>query len=269
MVFQAIRSLLFYVLFISQTAIIALAIGALAMVSRGRKGISWALAQYWCRSNIFMLRWITGVRTRVTGMENIPPGGCIIASKHQSDWDVFAIFPHTGMPAYVVKKELMNIPLFGAAARSLNCIEVDRRKGAEAIPEMMRQARDAIARGCRIVIYPEGTRKAPLAPPDYRSGVVRMYTQLNVPVVPVALNSGLFWGRNSLVIWPGNAEARFMPAIEPGLPADVFLERLKLAIEGQSNALILEAEERGLARPIDPALRAKLDALKTAAAKPS
>lgn len=262
-VIQAIRTAIFYLVFIGQTVVIAFVLGIVALIS-GRTRLSWSMAVFWCASNLQYLRWIAGVKTRVSGEENIPPGGCIIAAKHQSDWDVFAIFPHSGRPAYIVKKELMDIPFFGWAARSLDCIEVDRKKGAEAIPAMMAQAHAAIDRGCRIVIFPEGTRKAPLAPADYRQGIVRLYSELNVPVVPVALNSGLFWGRNSLVIWPGTAEAKFLPAIEAGLAPDVFMDRLKKAIESESNSLILKAEETGLARPIGPDLRSKLDALKQA-----
>lgn len=257
---QALRTALFYIVYIGQTAIIAIIVGCIGLVA-GRTRFTWALAKYWCASNVTLLRVITGLDTRVTGKENIPQGGCIIASKHQSDWDVFAIFPHTQRPAYIVKKELMRIPFFGWAARSLDCIEVDRQKGAEAIPLMMAQARAAIDKGCRIVIFPEGTRKAPLAPPDYRQGVVRMYSQLNVPVVPVALNSGLFWGRNSAVIWPGRASARILPPIEPGLAPDVFLERLRDAIEPASDDLVLEAMNEGLDRPLDPALSQRIAAL--------
>ncbi|KKB78326.1 hypothetical protein VW35_11875 [Devosia soli] len=256
-VIQAIRTALFYVVFIGQTAVIAIVIGIIGLIA-GRTRFTWALARYWCWSNLQFLRFIAGLKTDVSGAENIPPGGCIIASKHQSDWDVFAIFPHTIRPAYIVKKELMNIPFFGWAARSLDCIEIDRRKGAGAIPQMMRQAREALDRGCRIVIFPEGTRKAPLAPADYRQGIVRMYTELNVPVVPVALNSGLFWGRNSLVIWPGLAQAEFLPAIEPGLAPDVFVERMRTAIEVRSTQLSLDAVDSGLARPIDARLAERI-----------
>lgn len=260
---QAVRTALFYFIFIGQTAIVAIIIGTIALIS-GRTPASWAIAKFWCRSNLAYLRVIAGVKTKVSGQENIPAGGCIIAAKHQSDWDVFSLFPHTGRPAYIVKKELMRIPFFGWAARSLDCIEVDRRKGAEAIPLMMAQAHAAVARGCRIVIFPEGTRKAPLAPPDYRQGIVRLYLELKVPVVPVALNSGLFWGRNSLIIWPGTAEAKFLPAIEAGLSADEFQARLKKAIESESDALILKAADAGLSRPLSPELQSRLDALRQA-----
>jgi 1-acyl-sn-glycerol-3-phosphate acyltransferase len=186
---QAVRTALFYLLFIGQTAVVAIIIGTLALI-RGRTKLGWALAVYWCRSSLVILRALTGVRTEVTGAEHIPPGGCIIASKHQSDWDVFAIFPYTGRPAYVIKKELMNIPFFGWAARAMDCIEVDRKRGAEAIPLMMAQAHAA------------------------------------------------------------------------RLPPDVFMQRLKKAIETDSDALILEAAEQGLARPMDGEFRAKLEDLK-------
>ncbi len=256
---QALRTALFYLVFIGQTAIIAIIIGIIGLIA-GRTRFTWALARYWCWSNVQLLRFITGLKTEITGAENIPPGGCIIASKHQSDWDVFAIFPHTGRPAYIVKQELMNIPFFGWAARSLDCIAVDRKKGAEAIPAMMRAAHAAIDKGCRIVIFPEGTRKAPLSPPEYRQGIVRLYAELNVPVVPVALNSGLFWGRNSLIIWPGRGQAEILPAIEAGLPPDVFAERLRDAIEPRSDALALAAIDKGIARPVDPALAERIAA---------
>jgi 1-acyl-sn-glycerol-3-phosphate acyltransferase len=263
-VVQAIRTVLFYLLFIGLTAIVAITIGVIAMFA-GRTEFSWRLAKFWCRSNLSILRGMTGVKTKVTGEENIPAGGCIIAAKHQSDWDVFSIFPFTGRPAYVVKKELMDLPFFGKAARSLDCISVDRRRGAEAIPQMMRQAHAAIERGCRIVIFPEGTRRASLAPAQYRQGIVRLYLELNVPVVPVAVNSGIFWGRNSLVIWPGTAEAKFLPAIEPGLTADEFMARLKQAIEPESEAITLAALARGEGRPIDSETQAKIDAVKSRA----
>jgi len=259
---QSIRTALFYLVFIGQTAILAIVVGTIGLIA-GRTRLTWALARYWCWSNLGFLRLIPGLGTEVEGTENIPPGGCIIAAKHQSDWDVFAIFPHTGRPAYIVKRELMRIPFFGWAARSLDCIEIDRQKGAEAIPEMMRQARSALDRGCRIVIFPEGTRRAPLAPPEYRQGIVRMYAELNVPVVPVALNSGLFWGRNSLVIWPGTARARFLAPIAPGLSPETFAERLRDAIEAESDRLAVEAMEQGLSRPLDATLAQRIAALRS------
>lgn len=108
------------------------------------------------------------------------------------------------------------------------------------------------------VIFPEGTRKAPLAPHDYRYGIVRMYLEMGVPVVPVALNSGLYWSRNSLILWPGTAKLRFLPAIPPGLPAEEFRTRLIAAIEGETNRLILADHEAGLSRPLTGELADRL-----------
>ncbi len=262
---QAIRTALFYVLFIGQTVILALILGTFALVVPHRTAFGWAIGQYWGNSNLFLLRWVVGIRTEVTGGENMPEGAAIIASKHMSDWDIFALLPHTRRPAFIAKRELMDIPFFGWAARSIDTISIDRKLGGEAIPRMMADARAAIARGCRIVIFPEGTRKAPLAPTDYRQGIVRMYLQLGVPVVPVALNSGLYWGRNSAVMWPGTARATILPPIPPGLTGDEFLRRLKSDIETESIRLIAEAVAGGIARPLDAAFRARLGAATQAA----
>jgi 1-acyl-sn-glycerol-3-phosphate acyltransferase len=266
---QAARTAVFYLLFLGQTVVLAIIVGIIAIIWRRRTAVSWALAQYWRNSNVVMLRWIVGIRSHVEGGETIPPGPCIIAAKHQSDWDIFAILPYTdGKPAYIAKRELIDIPFFGWAAQSIDTISIDRKLGAKAIPAMLAEARKKISRGCRIVIYPEGTRKAPLAAPDYRQGIVRMYEALGVPVIPVALNSGLYWGRNSLVMWPGTARAKFLPAIMPGLPGPEFAERLKSVIEAETTRLIAQAVAEGVARPLDEEFRARLAAATQAAGAP-
>lgn len=263
MIVQAIRSMVFYFLFFLQTAILAIIIGLMSKLTPGAYNAGWALAKYWNASNVFMLRWIVGIRTEVTGAENIPQGGCIIASKHQSDWDIFALLPYVGKPAFIAKKELLDIPLFGWAARWMNTISIDRKKGKNALPLMTEDTRIALANGCRVIIFPEGTRRAPLDQPAYRSGIVRMYQALGVPVVPVALTSGLYWGRNSPVLWPGKARAKFLPPIMPGLPAEDFQARLIEAIETETNRMVLEDAREGLSRPISPRLRAALAELET------
>ncbi len=261
LIVRAIRSLLFYAFFYVQTVPLAIIVGLSAIIA-GRTAFGWALARYWIHSNTVALRILAGIRTDVAGKENIPDGPCIIASKHMSDWDIFAILPGAGRPGFIAKKELMDIPFFGKAAMAFDTIRIDRSQGGDAIPLMLSDAKGALERGARIIIFPEGTRKAPLQPHDYRYGVVRLYEGLNVPVVPVALNSGLFWGRNSLLLRPGTARARFLPAIPPGLPAEDFRARLTEAIETETNRLIRRADDEGLAEPVAPELRAKLDQLK-------
>jgi 1-acyl-sn-glycerol-3-phosphate acyltransferase len=261
MIVQAVRSILFYIFFFLHTAVLAITMGVMSKIVPGAYNAGWALAQYWTRANVFMLRWVVGIRTEVTGAENIPEGGCIIGSKHQSDWDIFALLPYVGKPAFIAKKELLDIPLFGWAARWMNTIPVDRKKGKDALPSMMDEARIALDNDCRVIIFPEGTRRAPLDDPAYRSGISRIYAALNVPVVPVAVTSGLYWGRNSLVLWPGTARAKFLPPIEPGLSPDVFLARLSGAIETEANRMALEDARKGLARPLTPRLREAISRL--------
>jgi 1-acyl-sn-glycerol-3-phosphate acyltransferase len=257
---QAVRTALFYLLFIGQTVVLALILGTIARIWRRRTAVGWALARYWAASNLVLLRAVVGVRTVVEGAENMPSGACIIASKHQSDWDIFALVPSAGRPAFIAKRELMDIPFFGWAARSMDAIAIDRKLGAQAIPQMMAEARVALGHGCRLIIFPEGTRKAPLAAAEYRQGIVRLYLELGVPVVPVAVNSGMFWGRNTAVMWPGTARARILPAIPPGLPADAFMRQLKAVIERESTVLIAETVAAGEGRPVDAAFRARLAA---------
>jgi 1-acyl-sn-glycerol-3-phosphate acyltransferase len=272
MIIQAIRSFVFYLLFLGQTVVLAILLGIVALfVPKGRPAprFMWVVGRYWGHANLAFLRVVVGIKSDVQGAENIPKGGCIIAAKHQSDWDILAILPHTPLPAFIAKRELLDIPFFGWAAKTLNTISVDRKLGGEAIPAMLADATEKIAHDSQIIIFSEGTRRAPLAPPDYRFGTTRLYQALNVPVVPVALNSGLFWGRNSLVLWPGTARARFLPAIPPGLPPDEFQSRLVGAIEAASNDLALAAYRAGLSRPIPTDLRQKFAALEAASSEPT
>jgi 1-acyl-sn-glycerol-3-phosphate acyltransferase len=255
---QAVRTALFYLIYMGQTVVLAIFLGTYVVIVRRRTAFAWRVATYWYRSNVALLRAIGGIETVVDGAENIPAGPLIFASKHQSNWDIFAILPYCDdKPAFIAKRELMDIPFFGWAARTIDTIRVDRKRGAEAIPLMLEDARGALARGCRIIIFPEGTRKTPMAPPDYRQGIARMYVELNVPVVPVALNSGLFWGRHA-VLWPGRARARFLPAIPPGLGAEEFAARLESAVELESTRLIAQAVAAGEGRPADAMLRQRL-----------
>jgi 1-acyl-sn-glycerol-3-phosphate acyltransferase len=229
--------------------VLAIIVGTISIVARRPTAIGWALSRYWVHSNLWLLKAIAGIDTRIEGAEHVPPGGCIIGSKHQSDWDIFAILPYASPPAFIAKRQLLDIPFFGWAARTFDTIRIDREKGSEAIPGMLADARAALDRGCRIIIFPEGTRRAPFAPPAFRYGIVRLYEALDVPVVPVALNSGLFWGRNSLILRPGTATLRFLPPVAPGLPPERFHALLQSTIESETAALLAKALSDGAFRP--------------------
>lgn len=220
----------------------------------------------WSRLMLRTAALIVGLDYEVRGRENIPATPALFAIKHQSAWDTLAVASLLPRPVVVLKRELFWIPFYGWYARRAGMIAIDRKAGASALRRMVRAARAALAKGRPLVIFPQGTRTLPLSqggkPAPYQPGVAALYGELDVPVVPVALNSGLFWGRNSLLLWPGTARARFLPAIPPGLPVEEFRGRLIAAIEGETNKLILEAYDEGLDRPISPELRDRLEKLK-------
>jgi 1-acyl-sn-glycerol-3-phosphate acyltransferase len=261
MLVQALRSLVFYALTYTHTVVLAVFLGLIAIVVRRPFSLGIAIAMYWARFNLLMLRLLVGIRSEITGLENLPEGGCIIASKHQSDWDIYALLPLSERPAFIAKKELMDIPFLGWAAQALETIRIDRSLGGKAVPAMVEAARGAVGRGCRIIIFPEGTRRPPLSDPHYKVGVSRLYEALNVPVVPVALNSGLFWGRRALILWPGTARAHVLPAIPPGLSGEEMQRRLVDAIETETDRLVLAAGQQGITRPLSPDEQARLQAL--------
>ncbi|MCF4099406.1 lysophospholipid acyltransferase family protein [Maritalea mediterranea] len=257
MIVQTIRSLIFYVFFIGITAILAIPMGLYSLVAPKFSG--YPVVWFWYRANLLFLRLFVGIKSKIGGEENLPDGPCIIASKHQSDWDIFALLPATGRrPSFIAKKQLLDIPFFGWAARNFQTISVDRKKGRGALPQMIEQSKDAINHDCRIVIYPEGTRKAPLADPNYKWGIVKLYTELNVPVVPVALTSGLYWPRNSLVLWPGTARARYLKPIPPGLDPEEFHAELQRVIEAETDKMIFEDLDKGISLPISDAFQQRI-----------
>jgi 1-acyl-sn-glycerol-3-phosphate acyltransferase len=206
-----------------------------------------AFGTFWSAMTLRLLDWIVGLRHEVRGRENLPPGGCIVAMKHQSAWDTLALPVVIGDPATVLKRELMWIPLYGWYARRAGAIAVDRKAGAAALKRMVADAKTAAAMRRPIVIFPEGTRTAVGAPPDYQPGVAALYLQLGVPLVPVALNSGLFWGRRAFLKRPGRIVMEILPPIPPGLPRRQVMAELERRIEEKTAALIAEGagEKRG------------------------
>ena len=211
----------------------------------------------WTHSTHWLHRIIVGTRYEITGLENVPEEGCIVAAKHQSLWDFYSLYTVLRDPSFVLKSELMKIPLFGWYVGHLDMIPINRGERSRAMRQMIREAQRVIANGRQILIFPEGTRKAPGDDPDYRYGVAKMYLQLNCKVVPVALNSGIYWPRRSFIRHPGTIRAHFLPAIEPGLTADEFLAELEQRIENACIDLYSKAVHDPV--PISDSVRAKID----------
>src|SRR3990172_11954105 len=196
------------------------------------------------RFELWLLRIIVGTKLEVRGAEKLPHGSCLVACKHQSAWETFGLIPLFRDPALLMKRELFWIPFHGWFSRKFEMIPVDRDKGPAALRRMLREARKRVAAGREIIIFPEGTRRAPGAPPDYKTGVVLLYDGLDIPCVPVALNSGVFWPRRSLKRRPGTIVVEFLDPIPPGLPKAEFLKRLTDAIETACAHLLAEANAK-------------------------
>ncbi|MEO0546895.1 MAG: lysophospholipid acyltransferase family protein [Pseudomonadota bacterium] len=187
--------------------------------------------QRWARSNHFFHRWLVGTRVEVSGVENIPQGGALVAAKHQSTWDFYSLYEQLPDGAFVLKSELMKIPFFGWYVAKLRHIPIRRGDRKAAMRSMLEVAQTEIARDRQILIFPEGTRTAPGAAPAYRYGVTRMYETLQCPVVPVALTSGLYWPRRKFIRYPGVIRMRFLEPIQPGLDSADFAALIEERIE--------------------------------------
>ncbi len=241
-----LRSLAFHAAFYVATLLFMIA--GLPLFLAPRAWVIWAWKLH-ARTIIALLRLIAGVRIDVRGREHVPEGACIVAAKHQSAWDTIAPVAFLPAPVFILKQELMRIPLYGWFARKLGMIPVRRGRGGVAMREMVRTAQGPVREGRQILIFPEGTRRAPGAPPQYKPGVVLLYEELGVPCVPLALNSGLFWPRRAWRLTPGTVIMEFVEPIPPGLPREAFRERLIGATESVTARLVDEA--RGASSPAE------------------
>ncbi len=233
-----LRSALFNVLFYLN--LLALMVLGLPGLVRGRQGVMRQSAR-WGRSSLWLLRVICGMHVEFRGLHHVPQGAMIVAAKHQSFWEVFAfltIFPDF---TYVLKRELARIPLFGLYARCGEQIAIDRARGRAALAQVSQQARKVLADGRQLLIFPEGTRRAPGAEPQYKFGVAFIYTETGALCLPVALNSGLFWPRRSFLRRPGTVLVEFLEPIRPGLDKAAFLKDLQARIEEASARLMQES----------------------------
>lgn len=230
-----LRSLAFNVGWYAGTAAIALG-GAPILLLPRRAVVAWA--RLWIRFCLWWLKVTVGLTHRMSGLEHLPDGPVIIAAKHQSSWETLAftlLFPDS---AIVLKRELLFIPIVGWAMARAGNIAVARGEGAAALRGLLRQARRTIAEGRSILIFPEGTRVAVGAERPYQVGIAALYRQLGVPVVPVALNSGVFWGRRQFVKKPGVLDVEVLPAIAPGLDRQTFMATLRERIETATGRLL-------------------------------
>ncbi len=257
------RAVVFNLAFYTWTAILG-TIGLPLLLAPRRAAMRFG--RLWSQGVLLLLRAIVGLDYRVVGRDHIPAGSCIIAMKHQSAWDAIALPVVLDDPAPVVKKELLIVPFYGWYMARAGAIAIDRKAGAAALRPMLGKARQVAAERRPIVIYPQGTRVAPGMTAPYQPGVYGLYQALSLPLIPAAVNSGLFWGRRSFWKRPGRITLEFLDPIPPGWPRRRLMEELELRIETATAAL-----ERAAGEPqremADPALR--VTARRTAAVETS
>ncbi|MFD1331869.1 lysophospholipid acyltransferase family protein [Methylopila musalis] len=233
------RTVAFNTLFALQLVIMAL--GSLPIVLLFPRRHVLGVAKLWCRCNLALLKGVVGLDVEIRGRENIPQGGALIASKHQSALETFAIVPFVPDPLFVLKRELTWIPFFGWFLMRLRMIAINRSAGGDALSQMVKQAQAAAQDGRQIVIFPEGTRRPVGVEPAYKHGVTHLYVKLGLPVTPVAIDTGVFWPRGGLRRRQGVSVIEFLEPIPPGLPRAEFERVLRERIESRSNALVAEA----------------------------
>lgn len=196
------------------------------------------VAKMWGQSSIWLMRVVCGTRVEFRGLEKIPRGPLIVAPKHQSMWETFALLQHFDEPLYILKRELTWIPFFGWLLLKADMIAINRQKGGRVLMEMARRASEEVNRGRQLIIFPEGTRTAVGAPPRYKAGIAQIYADCNVPCLPVALNTGLFWPRRQFMRYPGTIVVEFLDPLPAGMSRREFFDTVSAQIESASNRLI-------------------------------
>jgi len=233
------RALLFNLAFFLWTAVIG--IYGLPVLLAPRRVVM-RFGTMWSSVTLRLLAWTVGLSHEVRGRENLPKGPAIIAMKHQSAWDTLAMPVIFEDVAVVIKRELLFVPLYGWYSKRAGSIAVDRSGGAAALKRMLASAKAAADDGRLIAIFPEGTRTAVGERRPYHPGVAALYTQLELPLVPVAVNSGLFWGRRAFLKRPGRIVVEILPPIAPGLPRRAMMRELEERIETATARLVAAGE---------------------------
>lgn len=228
-----IRSLIYLVCFLTWTLVVAV----LGLPSLATRASALQVIRFWARGVAFMARWLVGIRFEIRGRQYLDLTPSIIAAQHQSAFETFMLFLLFKRPVFILKQSLQWIPLVGWYIKRGGLIAIDRGAGASAMRRVLRAADAAIARGETVLIFPEGTRTSPGGHQDYKPGIVALYNHCQAPLIPMALNTGYFWGKTRLKKFPGTIVFEFLPPVETGLDRKAFLATLRASIEGAAEEL--------------------------------
>ncbi|SDK19154.1 lysophospholipid acyltransferase family protein [Aliiruegeria lutimaris] len=233
---QYLRSLIFNTQMYLMMVLMALFFTPITLVHRP---MAFTACRTYCRWVRWTASWMVGLRSELRG--TVPTGECIIASKHQSFFDIIMIVSQVPRPKFIMKAQLRFVPIVGWYAKWIGCIPVDRGKRGQAVLEMKKRVAAGLSSPGQLIIYPQGTRVAPEARLPYKIGTGVLYGQLEQDCVPAATNVGVFWPRFGVLRKPGLAVVEFLPVIQPGLKQRVFMTELEEAVETASIRLMAEA----------------------------
>jgi 1-acyl-sn-glycerol-3-phosphate acyltransferase len=235
-----VRSALFNVAFFVVTALTA--VFCLPFLIAGRPLLRAAIRLY-AQIVLSLLKHLVGIRLEVRGAERLPAGAYVVASKHQSTWETIAYLAIWPDPVFFLKRELLYIPLWGWYVSRLGMVPVARAKGGHGIRKMLEAARRHLPAGRQLIIFPEGTRRKPADPPDYKPGITALCQMLQLTCVPVALNSGCYWPRRSFLKHPGQIVVEILEPIQIGLKRAEFETRLSGRVEAATRRLVAESRQ--------------------------
>jgi 1-acyl-sn-glycerol-3-phosphate acyltransferase len=239
-----LRSALYFVLFMGATLCMGVWY-APSLWGKHRSATTAEIPYRWTKMALWLQRHVLRLHYEVRTHTPLPQGGVVYAVKHQSAWETLALWHIIDRPVFVLKKELLTIPIFGAYLRATDHIAIDRSDGAKAMQQIIEQARHFLDQGRNVVMFPEGTRTAIGANVRYKQGIGILYDALSPTVYPVALNSGCFWERNAWIRKAGTVEVEILPPIASGLEKAEFMTVLKEQIETVSRNLA-QHPRRGL-----------------------
>ena len=230
-----IRSIIFYLLLFIWTFFLGIfSLPYLLLPSSHLRN----LANLWISGILQLLRLTCNITYEIKGKENIPNNAVIVASKHQSAFETLLLFKLIKNSIFIHKRELFFIPIFGLYLKKSNMISINRSEGINAMRKMLNEVKQRISNGYSIIIFPEGTRKKTDEPPDYKTGIAGIYKESNSEVLPVAINSGLYWPKHTFIKKPGKIIIKFLKLIPSQLEKSEFLKKIESVIEEETNKII-------------------------------
>ena len=231
-----IKSLIFYILLSFWTILLGILFIPFLIMPKNKLNIA---VHVWIWGVLYLLKRICGLSYELKGIKHINDiNAKIIASKHQSAFETLVLYYTIPKAIFIHKYELFFIPIFGLYLKKLDMVAINRSKRIKTLNKLIIKSKLKISKGYSLIIFPEGTRKTPGADTDYKSGVAGIYKELNTGVIPVAVNSGIFWPKNSLKIKPGKIIIEFLDPINKGLTKEDFLKILEEKIENKTSELI-------------------------------